>query len=173
MYSCIRVDFLLKREFNYYLIQLYIPTLMMVILAWLSLWLDYGNPGPRMTLSALTLLVCAVMVAMFNQRQPKVSYTKAVDNWTGTCLTFIFSALVEFVIINWLSRRDRDESEKASSTKADGLVKENATGERKNQSKMEHFNALPLPDKVDYAMRILYPCVFLFFNIIYWPVYKN
>ena len=127
-----------------------------------------------MTLSALTLLVCAIMVAMFNEKQPKVSYTKAVDNWTGICLTFIFSALVEFVIINWLSRRE--ESKEGSSIKADGLVEETANSgltESKNQSKMDQFKALSLPDKADYAMRILYPCVFLFFNIIYWPVYKN
>ena len=113
---------------------------------------------------------------MFNQNQPRVSYSKAIDMWIGICRTFIFSALLEFVIVNWLSRRDdRDE---ASSINVDGSVEmaavaTNSLKARKAQSKMDRFKALPLPGKFDYVMRILYPCVFLLFNIIYWPVYKD
>ena len=33
---------------------------------------------------------------------------KAIDVWMGACTAFIFSALIEFTIVNYLARRHRD-----------------------------------------------------------------
>lgn len=38
-YSCLRVDLLFKRQFSYYLLQIYIPGCMLVIVSWVSFWL--------------------------------------------------------------------------------------------------------------------------------------
>lgn len=36
-----------------------------------------------------------------------MSYTKAIDVWTGVCLTFVFGALLEFALVNYASRSDQ------------------------------------------------------------------
>ncbi|CAH1153428.1 unnamed protein product [Phaedon cochleariae] len=105
-YSCLKVDFLFKREFSYYLIQIYIPCCMLVIVSWVSFWLDQGAVPARVSLGVTTLLTMATQTSGINASLPPVSYTKAIDVWTGVCLTFVFGALLEFALVNYASRSD-------------------------------------------------------------------
>ncbi|XP_014597854.1 PREDICTED: glutamate-gated chloride channel isoform X2 [Polistes canadensis] len=105
-YSCLKVDLLFKREFSYYLIQIYIPCCMLVIVSWVSFWLDQSAVPARVSLGVTTLLTMATQTSGINASLPPVSYTKAIDIWTGVCLTFVFSALLEFALVNYASRSD-------------------------------------------------------------------
>ncbi|XP_029344549.1 glutamate-gated chloride channel isoform X3 [Acyrthosiphon pisum] len=113
-YSCLKVDLLFKREFSYYLIQIYIPCCMLVIVSWVSFWLDQSAVPARVSLGVTTLLTMATQTSGINASLPPVSYTKAIDVWTGVCLTFVFGALLEFALVNYASRSDthRDDMSK-------------------------------------------------------------
>ncbi|XP_039283167.1 glutamate-gated chloride channel isoform X9 [Nilaparvata lugens] len=113
-YSCLKVDLLFKREFSYYLIQIYIPCCMLVIVSWVSFWLDQSAVPARVSLGVTTLLTMATQTSGINASLPPVSYTKAIDVWTGVCLTFVFGALLEFALVNYASRSDmhRDNMQK-------------------------------------------------------------
>nr|AGS43091.1 glutamate-gated chloride channel b2 [Anopheles gambiae] len=130
-YSCLKVDLLFKREFSYYLIQIYIPCCMLVIVSWVSFWLDQGAVPARVSLGVTTLLTMATQTSGINASLPPVSYTKAIDVWTGVCLTFVFGALLEFALVNYASRSDmhrenmkkkRREMEQASLDAASDLL---------------------------------------------------
>ncbi|XP_038121539.1 glutamate-gated chloride channel isoform X5 [Culex quinquefasciatus] len=130
-YSCLKVDLLFKREFSYYLIQIYIPCCMLVIVSWVSFWLDQGAVPARVSLGVTTLLTMATQTSGINASLPPVSYTKAIDVWTGVCLTFVFGALLEFALVNYASRSDmhrenmkkkRRELEQASLDAASDLL---------------------------------------------------
>jgi len=114
-YSCLRVDLMFKREFSYYLIQIYIPCCMLVIVSWVSFWLDPNAIPARVSLGVTTLLTMATQISGINASLPPVSYTKAIDVWTGVCLTFVFGALLEFALVNYASRSDQHRREMLNS----------------------------------------------------------
>uniref|UniRef100_T1L3J8 Uncharacterized protein n=1 Tax=Tetranychus urticae TaxID=32264 RepID=T1L3J8_TETUR len=115
-YSCIKVNLIFKREFSYYLIHIYIPCIMLVIVSWVSFWLDPNAIPARVSLGVTTLLTMATQISGINASLPPVSYIKAVDVWTECCLTFVFGALLEFALVNYVSRCDSQSSVTSANT---------------------------------------------------------
>ncbi|XP_069130982.1 glycine receptor subunit alpha-2-like [Argopecten irradians] len=104
-YSSLRADFFLVRNINYYVIQMYIPSLLIVMLSWVSFWLNVNSVPGRVNLGVLSVLTISTQSSSVNRTLPRVSYTKAIDIWMAACLVFVVAALVEFAIANVLSRR--------------------------------------------------------------------
>ena len=111
-YSCVKVDMKFKREFSYYLILIYVPCCMLVIVSWVSFWIDPNSAAARVLLGVTSLLTMSRLISSINASLPPVSYTKAVDVWTGACLTFVFSALIEFAVVNYVSRQDAHRADR-------------------------------------------------------------
>ena len=42
-YSCLTVDMIFKRQLSFYIITYYIPTFMIVMVSWMSFWLDHKS----------------------------------------------------------------------------------------------------------------------------------
>ncbi|XP_046988677.1 glutamate-gated chloride channel-like [Schistocerca americana] len=105
-YSCLKVELLLRREFNYYMIHVYLPSCMLVIMSWASFWLDRGDTASRLSLVVAALLMLAVQVSRVYASVPQVAYTMAIDVWIGGCFTFVFTALLESTLVSHASRSD-------------------------------------------------------------------
>ncbi|PAV79882.1 hypothetical protein WR25_22327 isoform A [Diploscapter pachys] len=75
-YSCLRITFYFKRQFSYYLLQLYIPSTMLVIVSWVSFWLDRTAVPARVTLGVTTLLTMTTQSSGINAKLPPVAYIK-------------------------------------------------------------------------------------------------
>lgn len=84
---------------------MYIPTLLIVTLSWVSFWLNVNSVPGRVTLGVLSVLTISTQSSSVNAALPRVSYTKAIDIWMATCLVFVFAALIEFAIANVLTRK--------------------------------------------------------------------
>ena len=81
---------------------------MLVIVSWVSFWIDPNSTAARVLLGVTSLLTMSRQNSGINASLPPVSYTKAVDVWTGCCLTFVFGALIEFAVVNYVSRQDSE-----------------------------------------------------------------
>jgi anionic glutamate receptor len=79
---------------------------MLVIVSWVSFWLPRTAVPARVTLGVTTLLTMTTQASGINAKLPPVSYSKAIDIWTGSCLTFIFGALLEFAVVTYMASRD-------------------------------------------------------------------
>jgi len=85
-YSCLTVELTFKREFSYYLLTIYVPCCMLVIVSWVSFWLDPNAVPARVSLGVTTLLTMSTQTASINNSLPPVAYTKAIDVWTGVSI---------------------------------------------------------------------------------------
>ena len=90
-YSCLTVDLTFKREFSYYLLTIYVPCCMLVIVSWVSFWLDPNAVPARVSLGVTTLLTMSTQTASINNSLPPVAYTKAIDVWTGVSFLAILA----------------------------------------------------------------------------------
>ena len=57
-YTCAAVKFYLERTYGYYLAQVYLPSILVVILSWVSFWLDIDAVPARISLGLLTGMYC-------------------------------------------------------------------------------------------------------------------
>jgi len=105
-YSCLTVDMTFRRQLSYYFITIYIPTLMIVIVSWMSFWLDHKSAPARVALTVTTLLAMSTTTSSINNSLPPVAYTKAIDVWTNLCTIFVFLALLEYALVNYAARAD-------------------------------------------------------------------
>ena len=62
-YSCLKVVLVFKREFSYYLLTIYVPSCMLVIVSWVSFWLDNRSVPARVALGVTTLLTMSTQVS--------------------------------------------------------------------------------------------------------------
>ncbi|XP_071060620.1 glycine receptor, beta b isoform X2 [Pseudochaenichthys georgianus] len=123
-YTCVEVIFTLRRQVGFYLMGVYAPTLLIVVLSWLSFWINPDASAARVPLGILSVLSLSSECTSLAQELPKVSYVKAIDIWLIACLLFGFASLVEYAVVQvMLNSPKRIEEEKAKMA-----VKEKALG---------------------------------------------
>ena len=95
-YSCLLMELTLRREFSYYMLTIYVPTCMLVIVSWypvilvtyhldndiififprFSFWIDPKAVPARVALGVTTLLTMSTKTASISNSLPPVAYTK-------------------------------------------------------------------------------------------------
>ncbi len=71
-FTCIEVKFHLERQMGYYLIQMYIPSLLIVILSWVSFWINMDAAPARVGLGITTVLTMTTQSSGSRASLPKV-----------------------------------------------------------------------------------------------------
>uniref|UniRef100_A0A8C2E8F1 Glycine receptor, alpha 1 n=1 Tax=Cyprinus carpio TaxID=7962 RepID=A0A8C2E8F1_CYPCA len=186
-FTCIEARFHLERQMGYYLIQMYIPSLLIVILSWVSFWINMDAAPARVGLGITTVLTMTTQSSGSRASLPKVSYVKAIDIWMAVCLLFVFSALLEYAAVNFIARQHKEllrfqrrrRHLKVSPTAKDGMaIKGNnnnaPTSANPPEKSVEEMRKLFISraKRIDTVSRVAFPLVFLIFNIFYWIIYK-
>ncbi|XP_072021968.1 glycine receptor subunit alphaZ1-like isoform X1 [Amphiura filiformis] len=180
------ITFTFKRHLQAYILTVYIPSILLVTISWMSFWIDAHAAPARITLGITTVLTATTMTASMQDSFPDATGAKAIDIWMAACLIFVFLSLIEYAMTNYLivlQDRKMKKSNDASKLKPDdSLCTNDSTSPSANENSGAHAKELTNgPSKSEYTgfsaehmdklARVLFALAFLAFNAYYWTFY--
>ncbi|EDO35410.1 predicted protein, partial [Nematostella vectensis] len=100
-HSSLVANFRMKRRIGYFLIDTYIPSTIIVIISWISFWIDPETAPARVALGITTVLTMTTLISSARANLPKVSYVKAIDWYLLLCLIFVFGSILEYTCVTY------------------------------------------------------------------------
>ncbi|XP_077483290.1 glycine receptor subunit alphaZ1-like [Amblyomma americanum] len=178
-YSCLRAELNLKRSIGHHLVQSYLPSTLIVVVSWVSFWLDVDAIPARITLGVTTLLTISSESSDHQANLAPVSYVKALDVWMGTCTMFVFAAVLEFTFVSYLARRKLIVPASIGDVEASQdlvlVVGNNDKGRPTSPSIPTSTHVILAyrhrAKQIDQVSRVAFPIGFFLFNALYWPYY--
>ncbi|XP_062856598.1 gamma-aminobutyric acid receptor subunit beta-2a isoform X2 [Trichomycterus rosablanca] len=118
-YPRLSLSFKLKRNIGYFILQTYMPSILITILSWVSFWINYDASAARVALGITTVLTMTTINTHLRETLPKIPYVKAIDMYLMCCFVFVFLALLEYAFVNYIffgqgPQRQKKEAEKAA-----------------------------------------------------------
>ncbi|XP_067272876.1 gamma-aminobutyric acid receptor subunit rho-2 isoform X3 [Pseudorasbora parva] len=102
-YNRLYINFTLRRHIFFFLLQTYFPATLMVMLSWVSFWIDRRAVPARVSLGITTVLTMSTIITGVNASMPRVSYIKAVDIYLWVSFVFVFLSVLEYAAVNYLT----------------------------------------------------------------------
>ncbi|XP_078398541.1 gamma-aminobutyric acid receptor subunit rho-1-like isoform X1 [Cetorhinus maximus] len=102
-YNRLYINFTLHRHIFFFLLQTYFPATLMVMLSWVSFWIDRRAVPARVPLGITTVLTMSTIITGVNASMPRVSYIKAVDIYLWVSFVFVFLSVLEYAAVNYLT----------------------------------------------------------------------
>lgn len=105
-YSRLSCEFFFVRSLGYYVIQIYVPSTLIVVLSWVSFWLSRDAVPARVALGITTVLTMTTLISSTNASLPKISYLKSIDVYLVTCFVMVFGSLIEYAVVSYLGKSE-------------------------------------------------------------------
>ncbi|XP_042560845.1 gamma-aminobutyric acid receptor subunit alpha-6a isoform X2 [Clupea harengus] len=202
-YSVQVVHFFLQRKLGYYLIQTYIPLIMVVVLSQVSFWINKESVPARTVAGITTVLTMTTLSISARECLPKVSYATAMDWFIAVCFAFVASALIEFAAVNYFATLQANDlkRKKRRASRQDSVITGNDSDDDPDNCSRYNFkdrsnsvisepgqrvpnflqsgSAIPTnmllagTSPIDSYSRVLFPLAFGSFNLVYWYYYLS
>ncbi|XP_047731661.1 gamma-aminobutyric acid receptor subunit rho-3 [Prionailurus viverrinus] len=214
-YNRLFINFVLRRHIFFFMLQTYFPAMLMVMLSWVSFWIDRRAVPARVSLGITTVLTMSTVISGMSASMPQVSYIKAVDVYLWVSSLFVFLSVIEYAAVNYLttveewkqfkktgkisgmynidtfqamafdgcyhdSKTEMEQTsfslhseEDAMRGRSTGSPSTDTSQIKRRQSLGGHIGAIILENNhvIDTYSRILFPTVYIAFNLFYWGVY--
>uniref|UniRef100_H3B4F2 Gamma-aminobutyric acid receptor subunit pi n=1 Tax=Latimeria chalumnae TaxID=7897 RepID=H3B4F2_LATCH len=96
--------FELKRNILYFILETYVPSILLVTLSWVSFWISQSSVPARICIGSGVTTVLTMTTLMMGARTslPNANcFIKAIDVYLGICFSFIFGALLEYAVAHF------------------------------------------------------------------------
>ncbi|PAA46086.1 hypothetical protein BOX15_Mlig015174g1 [Macrostomum lignano] len=100
-YQRLSLIFRLRRNVGFFVFQTYLPSILIVMLSWVSFWINHEATSARVALGITTVLTMTTISTGVRSSLPRISYVKAIDIYLVMCFVFVFAALLEYAMVNY------------------------------------------------------------------------
>ena len=102
------VDFVVdvERRTKFYLLKVFLPLFMMVILSWAVFWIDPRELNSQVQISVTTILTVIAFSFAISSSLPKVPYLTFIDAFFLACYFFVFITAIVITSIHVLRSRN-------------------------------------------------------------------
>ncbi|OXA53155.1 Gamma-aminobutyric acid receptor subunit alpha-6 [Folsomia candida] len=104
LYSVLQVNFNLERHAGYFLIQVYVPCVLIVVLSWVSFWINREATSDRVGLGITAVLTLSTISLDSRTDLPKVHYATALDWFLLACFGYCMATLLEFSGVHYFTK---------------------------------------------------------------------
>ncbi|CAH3178041.1 unnamed protein product [Porites lobata] len=197
-FSNVYATFVFDRRTSYTVLQVFLPSYLIVILSFMALWLPQDAVPARVALGITTVLTIVYFLGSVNSRMPRVSYFKAIDCHLFVSFGFVFSTMLEYVILLNTKGRNTgkpDNHEKCELGLLDNHVSEDSSRNNcygtdvvgrypvKNEEEDEANGSIMAVQRrkktsrdtvpvhlIDRLSRVLFPASYGVFVVVFWVV---
>lgn len=180
------IEFSFYRRLTLSFITIYFPSALIVLISFVSFWLDSQSVPGRVSLVITSLLTLITQLLHIRSQLPAISCVTALDIWFFVCVSFISSALFEFALAYNFSRKVSDAVTVARVTEQtlqrEGMHENLVRTERIAQQLYNHacFNHKTRYERIfesivsvnlDRVCKLAFPVAFVVFLVVYWSYY--
>ncbi|KAH1020121.1 hypothetical protein HUJ04_009843 [Dendroctonus ponderosae] len=167
IYQRLSLSFKLQRNIGYFIFQTYLPSVLIVMLSWVSFWINHEATSARVAL-VLNLefqpksksvkapiiippefvLTMTTISTGVRSSLPRISYVKAIDIYLVMCFVFVFAALLEYAAVNytyWGARAKKKSKKTKEDDQKTGRKKTN-TCDQTQKPPLRHEDIIELGD---------------------------
>ncbi|XP_067126364.1 glycine receptor subunit alpha-3-like [Centruroides vittatus] len=175
-FTVLIAEFKFKRRLTGNLMNVYIPSTLVVMLSWLSFWIDVHAAPARITLGVTSILTLVTHLVQSRSFVPPVDYLKALDIWFIFCIAAIFLSLLEYAFAYQSVITVKEEKEvQTPALESDQKKKKFSTTVKGWMSHLKDIKNTLIVSKhinaYDKVSRYIFPFVFINFVSFYWLYY--
>uniref|UniRef100_A0A8C6TA11 Gamma-aminobutyric acid receptor subunit pi n=1 Tax=Neogobius melanostomus TaxID=47308 RepID=A0A8C6TA11_9GOBI len=101
-YPKLVLHFALRRNVLFFILETYVPSILLVVLSWVSFWISQSSVPARTCIGVTTVLTMTTLMMGARTSLPNANcFIKAIDVYLGICFTFIFGALLEYAFYSF------------------------------------------------------------------------
>lgn len=156
-YSVTGFEMKLSRHVLKYLYIYYLPSGLFVVVSWVGFLIPPEVVPGRMAMLITLFLVLINIFNIVTTNSPNVEGMTAIAAWMLVCIFFVFFALAGYAYLLW--------KKKKSCLKRKKVRKQSEEEGKLRQMRKEDYRS-----KVDDVFLVVFPIMFLVFNLIYWPL---
>nr|XP_027216882.1 acetylcholine-gated chloride channel subunit acc-1-like [Penaeus vannamei] len=138
------VRLIFENLYGYYVGNTFVPSLLLTVIAYLTLYFGFSDFQDRVMVSLTSLLVLATFFTQTSASIPRTSYLKLIDAWYVALICKTFLMIVSLVVVENLRLRDEEPF----------VTKVVPMGQ-----KLAEQTSKPLYVKLNFILRIIFPII--------------